>query len=201
MKVFANKIGTTHIYDEKNNHKIVTVLQLRKTTVEKLKTNDSDGYCALVFVESDPKIKSKKPVQGQFKNVVNPRYITEERVSEEKIQEAKISDELRVDGFNIGDKITVVSKTKGKGFQGTIKRHSFNTGPKTHGSHNYRQPGSIGATYPERTLKGKKMAGHMGNVVHTQKNKMVVRVEQELNRIWINGHISGANKSRLLITK
>ena len=200
MKVFAKKIGTTHLYDENNRHQVATVLELKKTILAKLKTQEKDGYLSAVMVLDDPKAKPLKSIINQFKGL-NPKKIMEERLKEEQLDSLEIGREYKADDFEEGDTVSISAKSKGKGFQGTVKRHNFNTGPKSHGSHNYRAPGSIGATSPSRVIKGRKMPGHMGSEQMTQKKLKVIRVDKENNHIWIKGQVVGPNKAIIIIQK
>lgn len=197
MKIFAKKIGTTHYYTDSNKHQIVTLLEVQKSVVGKIKTTEKDGYDALVLIDNQEKSEIKKSVKGQFKDL-NPAKIVEERV--ESI-DRKINDEYTISDISVGDVVSVSGMTKGKGFQGTVRRHGFNTGPKTHGSRNYRRPGSIGMTTPSRVPKGKSMAGQTGNVKVTQKKVTVERIDEKNNVIWVKGHIMGPNKASLIIAK
>ncbi len=197
MKIFAKKIGTTHYYTDNNKHQIVTVLELENSIVGKIKTTEKDGYNALVVVSEKENAKVKKSVKGQFKSL-NPIKISEVRVEE---IENKQGDSFSISDLAVGDVVSVSGRTKGKGFQGTVRRHGFNTGPKTHGSRNYRRPGSIGMTTPSRVVKGKSMAGHTGAVNATQKKVTIERIDADNNHIWVKGHIMGPNKASLIIVK
>ena len=186
MLVFAKKIGTTHFYDKENRHTVVTVLELIKTKVKGFRKQEKDGYDALILEGETAK---------------NNHKIRERRIPADKIGEYKEGQELDISMFNEGDRLEIEGRSKGKGFAGVVKRHGFATGPKTHGSHNYRQPGSIGSTYPQRTVKGRKMAGRMGQDKITLRNVKVERIEKEKGRIWVKGHIPGAPKSLVFIKK
>lgn len=199
MKTFAYKKGMTQIYKD-GNHVAVTVVSLPKSVICSFKTKEKDGYDACVIGLVDTKKKISKPLEGQSKGALKSRKLIESRIEEG--HELKVKD----DAFEAmklveGDKVTVMAKSKGKGFQGTVKRHDFNTGPKTHGSHNYRAPGSIGGGYPQRVVKGQKMPGQMGSVCNTIKNLIVERIDTEKNELWLGGSIPGANKQVLIIEK
>ena len=198
MKVYAKKISSTHLYNDSGKHVAVTVLGLLDTVVAGTKSVEKDGYEAVIYALADEKAKVKKPQLGQYHGI-KARKVSEERVNEST--DAKVNDKIDVSNFAEGDKIKIVSQSKGKGFAGTVKRHGFHTGPKTHGSHNYRAPGSIGVTDPSRVLKGKKMSGHMGAERITQQKLTVERVDTEKKQIWVRGSIAGPNKSIILITK
>jgi large subunit ribosomal protein L3 len=198
VKFFATKLGTTHYYNDKGKHQVVSVLELKKTVVGRLKSEERDGYTSLVLVQDSEKAKPNKTLRGQF-GKMNPKKITEERI--ESDPDTKIGDEFKITDLAKGDIVKVVGTSKGKGFQGTVKRHCFQTGPKTHGSRNYRRPGSIGMTTPSRVTKGKKMAGHMGVETITMNKVKIERVDEKNNVIWVKGHIVGPNKGQLYIIK
>lgn len=195
MKIFAIKKGMIHYYDDANKHKVVTVLELKKTIVAK-NENLNDGVLTH-FALFSKKPMAKKPVAGQYKEIGGFSKIV---TSKEK-SERKVSEEISINLIKENDVIAVYAKTKGKGFAGTIKRHGFHRGPKSHGSRNYRRPGSIGDTGPQRVLKGKKMSGHMGFVNKTIKNVQVVKIVEAENQVWLEGHIPGPKGSLSIIEK
>lgn len=199
MKTFAYKKGMTQIYKD-GSHVAVTVIGLPKSVICSFKTLEKDGYSACVVGLVDEKKKISKPVEGQSKNSLKSRKLVECRIDEN--HELKIKDDVfeKMD-LAEGDKVNVLAKSKGKGFQGTVKRHGFNTGPKTHGSHNYRAPGSIGGGYPQRVVKGQKMPGQMGAQTRTIKNLTIERIDRENREIWVGGSVPGANKQIFIIEK
>ena len=199
MKVFAKKIGMTQVYDERGFHTAVTILQLKQCVVLGGRSMNKDGYLGRIVGEIADGFVAKKSVAGQFKNFPGVKRVKEEKISSE--DQIEIGKKINSDDFVIGDKLIVYGVSKGKGFAGTVKRHSFNTGPKTHGSNNYRQPGSIGPTYPQRTILGRRMAGHMGADNIKLKQIKVIRIEKEINRIWVKGSVPGANKSEVILEK
>jgi len=147
-----------------------------------------------------------KPMAGHTKaagvaaKVFREFNLNEEvEVEGEEAKSYKVGDKLTVDIFTEGDLVQVTGTSKGKGFAGTIKRHNFTTGPKTHGSHNYRAPGSIGAGYPEHVMKGMHMAGHMGAEQVTVKNLKVVKVDTTNGTIAIRGAVPGPRKSVVVV--
>lgn len=200
MKTYAKKIANTHLYDDSGKHICVTVLELIETVVVGKRILDKDGYESVIYGMVSNKPSIKKSFINQFKDVENLKKVCEQRIKKEA-EESKVGTEITINDFSEGDILTVKSKTKGKGFAGTVKRHGFHTGPKTHGSNNYRQPGSIGDTGPQRVVLGKKMAGHMGDENVTLKNIKVVRVDKENSTLWIKGSLPGARKSLLTIEK
>lgn len=199
MKIFAKKIGMTHLYDDTAAHISATVLEVQKTVVIGKKTLDRDGYCAYVVGKVGSKTNHGKSFIGQLKGVEGITSLAEDRA--EDTEELNEKDVLDVKNIKEGDVFEVKAVTKGKGFSGTIKRHGFTTGPKTHGSNNYRQPGSIGPTYPQRVIKGRRMAGKMGAENTTVKNVRVLKVDETLNRIIVKGSIPGPNKASITLIK
>jgi len=193
MKIFATKKGTVQYYDESNIHRVATVLEFDKTIVAK---NEIVGGEVLVhFALYNKKPVANKPVRGQYKEVESFSKIV---TSIEK-SEMEVSKEVDATLIKEDDLVNVYSRTKGKGFAGTIKRHGFHRGPKSHGSRNYRRPGSIGDTGPQRVIKGKKMAGHMGFVNKTMKNVKVIKKIDSKKQIWLRGHIPGPKGSMSVI--
>jgi large subunit ribosomal protein L3 len=143
-----------------------------------------------------------KPLAGHLKkSKVSTKVLKEvlTKASDGEEASAKVGDTLKADVFAEGDIVSVTGTSKGKGFAGTIKRHNFHRGPKTHGSHNYRAPGSIGSMYPQHVVKGRKMAGQMGAEKVTIKNLKIVKVDSENNTIAIKGAVPGPNKSIVMI--
>jgi large subunit ribosomal protein L3 len=126
-----------------------------------------------------------------------PKIVREFRISED--EEAAVGDKINADVFNVGDVVDVIGTTKGKGWAGTIKRHNFHRGRKTHGGRSYRRPGSIGSMYPQHILKGKKMAGHMGVDQVTTKRLKVALIDTELNVTGVKGAVPGPRKGIVLI--
>jgi len=195
MKIFATKKGTIHYYDDLKRHRVATVLSLKKTIVAK--NEKINGGILIHYALCSKKPMANKPIAGQYKEIDNfSRIVTSKEKSERKVSE-EISPRL----IKENDSVVVYAKTKGKGFAGTIKRHGFKRGPKTHGSKNYRRPGSIGDTGPQRVLKGKKMAGHMGFVKKTIKNIRVIKAIEPKNQLWLEGHVPGPKGSLLIIEK
>lgn len=202
--ILARKLGMTAIFAEDSNIVPVTVLEAGPCTVVYKKTLERDGYKAvqLGFLPKKPS-RINKPLLGHFKKA-NIRggfyYLREFRV--EDLEAFEIGQVITVDGFKVGDKVTVTGTSKGRGFAGTVKRWGFKTGPQTHGSRSHRIPGSIGtSTFPGRVIKGKKMAGHMGNRRVTIKNLTVVEVRPEQNLLLLKGAVPGSRNSLVMIRK
>ena len=199
--ILGRKIGMTQVWDENDNIVPVTVIQAGPCTVSQVKTEATDGYNAVQIGFGD--IKSKhvtKPMAGHFaKAGVEPvRYLREVRVASG--EEHKVGDVVTVADFENTAKVDVIGTSKGKGFQGRIKRWGQGRGPMGHGSHFHRSSGSIGqCAYPARVLKGVKMAGHMGNERVTVKNLSVVRIDAEQNLILVKGAVPGAKNGLIAI--
>jgi len=199
MVVFAQKVQMTQVFDKNGAQKAVTVLKLKKTVLCSKKTEQKDQYNADVYGWVDERFRPTKSQEKKFKDIGPVRKIKEEKV--EKDSGTTQGKEITIADFKLGDKVNIVSASKGKGFAGTIKRHGFTAGPKTHGSCNWRKPGSIGPTYPQRTIKGRKMAGHMGVNRSIAKNLEIVTIREKENEIWVAGSVPGANKSIVIIKK
>ena len=200
--IIGKKIGMTQIFDETGKVIPVTVIEAGPCVVAQVKTVETDGYDAIQLGYGDVKEnKVNKPVKGHFaKGSVTPKkHLREFRV--DSIESYKVGDEVKADTFAAGDKIDVQGTSKGKGFQGVIKRHGQHRGPMGHGSMYHRRPGSMGSTStPGRVFKGKKLPGHMGNVTVTIKNLKVVRVDLDKNVILVKGSVPG-NKGAILKIK
>ncbi|RVU98171.1 50S ribosomal protein L3 [Coriobacteriales bacterium OH1046] len=195
--ILGRKLGMTQVWDENDNVVPVTVIQAGPCTVSQVKTKATDGYDAVQigFGEIKPK-RVNKPLAGHFKaQGVEPlRYLREVRV--ENAEEYKPGDQVTVEIFAETKAVDVTGTSKGKGFQGTIKRWNFSRGPMTHGSRNQRRPGSIGqCAYPARVRKGLHMAGHMGNERVTVKNLKLVRVDAEQNLLLVKGAVPGGKNA------
>lgn len=205
--VIAKKVGMTQIFDANGVRSGVTVLEVGPCVVTALKTTETDGYNAVQIGYGDAK-KLSKTQAGQVKksgaksNVlreVRTDAVVEVTEGEEQATALKVGDTLSADLFEVGEKIVVSAVSKGKGFAGTIKRHNFHRGPKTHGSHNYRAPGSIGAGYPQHVFKGIKMAGQMGHEKVTIKNQKIAMVDVENNLIAVVGSVPGPRRGIVMI--
>jgi large subunit ribosomal protein L3 len=197
--LLATKLGMTQLFDEKGRQSSVTLLEAKDCVVTQIKDISTDGYEAIQLGVASSK-NIAKPQAGHLKKAkASSRYLKEFRVEQEASDtdaQSKLSvgDKINTDSFEIGDKVRVQAISKGKGFAGTIKRHNFARGPKTHGSHNYRAPGSIGAGYPQHVFKGQKMAGRMGTDTVTVRNLEVIYIDSKNNIIGIKGAIPGPKK-------
>ena len=198
--VFGRKRHMTQAFQDDGTLVSVTVIEVEPNFVTAVRTADEDGYDAVqVGFGIVPTRKVNRPHAGQFEKHETPprRHIKELRgVSGE------VGSTIGADAFEVGDKVHVTSTSKGKGFQGTIKRHGFHRGPVSHGSHNVRAPGSVGASAdPARIFPGQKMPGQMGNKNATVKNLRVVAVDAEKNELWVRGGVPGGKGSVVRIRK
>jgi len=191
--LITRKIGMTSIIADNGDMQAVTLLSAVPCVVTRIKTDDTDGYQAIQLGFEESK-KLSKPVLGQFKGLkTTPKILHEFRVNTVD-ENMKIGDELGADTFEVGENVTVTGVTKGKGFAGTIRRHNFHRGRKTHGGHSYRRPGSIGSMFPQKVFKGKRMAGRMGHDQMTIKNLKVALIDNENHIIGIVGAVPGPKK-------
>ena len=199
--IIGKKVGMTQIFDEVGNVIPVTVIETTPNTVVQIKTIEKDGYNAIQLGYGEIKDKHiNKPEKGHFSkaNLTPKKHLREFRV--ENIENYKVGDEVKADIFQAGEKIDVQGITKGKGFQGVIKRHGQHRGPMGHGSMYHRRPGSMGPTStPGRVFKGKKLPGHMGKNTVTIQNLDVVKVDMDKNVILIKGSVPGAKGAILKI--
>ena len=195
--ILATKVGMTQIFNEDGLLIPVTVLQAGPCVVTQVKTEDNDGYTAVQVGYGDIREKLvNKPEKGHFDKagVAAKRFVKEFRF--ENAGEYTVGQELKADMFAAGDHIDATAVSKGKGFQGAIKRHGLQRGPMAHGSKYHRHAGSNGAcSDPSKVFKGKKMAGHMGSRRITIQNLEVVRVDADANLILVKGSVPGPKKS------
>ena len=193
----------TRIFGDDGSVVPVSVIEATPNTVTRLRTPERDGYAALQLGAGTAR-RVSRPLAGQFKELdreqQRPRDVREVRVDATDGYEP--GQQLDVSLFEAGELVDVTGVSKGHGFTGTIARHNFKRGPKTHGSTNYRQPGSIGAgTTPGRVFKGTRMGGHMGDQQVTVKKLKVVKVDAERNLILVKGAVPGARNGLLLVQK
>ncbi|GEK89781.1 large subunit ribosomal protein L3 [Alkalibacterium putridalgicola] len=199
--ILGRKVGMTQIFSEAGELLPVTVIEVQPNVVLQVKTTETDGYNAVQLGYEDKReVLSNKPAQGHVKkaNTAPKRFIKELRDAE--LGDVEVGNEIKVDTFAEGDIVDVTGTSKGKGFQGVIKRHGQSRGPETHGSRYHRRPGSMGmATHPGRVFKGKKLAGRMGGDQVTVQNLEIVRVDTDRNVLLIKGNVPGAKKSLIQI--
>ena len=198
--ILGKKLGMTQIFTEEGIVVPVTVVEAGPNVVTQVKTVEKDGYNAIQVGFEDAKEKSlNKPQKGHLAaaNVLK-KHLKEFRV--DAVEEFTVGQEIKADLFAAGEKIDVTGTSKGKGFQGPIKRHGQSRGPESHGSRYHRRPGSMGAcSYPGRVFKNKKLAGHMGSVKVTVQNLEVVKVDADKNLILVKGAIPGPKGSMVTI--
>lgn len=199
--ILATKVGMTQIFNESGVLVPVTVLEAGPCVVTQIKTKDSDGYDAVQvgYKAVRPKLVNK-PLKGVFEKagVEVKKHLQEFKFDD--VSSYKIADEIKADIFAAGDKIDVTAVSKGKGYQGAIKRHGQHRGPMAHGSKYHRHAGSNGSSSdPGHVAKGKKMPGHMGSEKVTVQNLEVVRVDAEKNLILVKGAVPGPRKSLVTV--
>ena len=198
--ILGKKLGMTQIFTEEGIVVPVTVVEAGPNVVTQVKTVEKDGYNAIQVGFEDAKEKSlNKPQKGHLAaaNVLK-KHLKEFRV--DAVEEFTVGQEIKADLFAAGEKIDVTGTSKGKGFQGPIKRHGQSRGPESNGSRYHRRPGSMGAcSFPGRVFKNKKLAGHMGSVKVTVQNLEVVRVDADKNLILVKGAIPGPKGSMVTI--
>ncbi|HXN36592.1 MAG TPA: 50S ribosomal protein L3 [Solirubrobacteraceae bacterium] len=190
--ILAKKLGMTQVFQEDGSVARVTVLEAGPCPVTAIRTSERDGYDAVQLAFGQAKEKHvSKPELGHLKKADAPpmRRLAEFRGEARELQ---LGDRVTVDAFEVGARVKIAGTSKGKGFQGTIKRHNFASGPKSHGSHNVRAPGSIGASaWPARVMKGIRGPGQMGAKRVTQKGLEVVRVDAKENLMLVRGSVPG----------
>jgi large subunit ribosomal protein L3 len=198
--LLTSKLGLTNILDDEGASIASTLLSAKPNTVTQLKNDETDGYRAVQVGFEDTK-KLGKSQAGHFKMAKSsPKVSREFRIiSEEETEGLEVGAQIGADSFELGDLVSVSGVSKGKGFAGTIKRHGFHRGRKTHGGRSYRRPGSIGSMYPQRIFPGKKMAGHMGHDNVTTKNLRVAFIDNELGVIGVEGAVPGPKKGLVLL--
>ena len=202
--ILGKKVGMTQIFDDDGRAVPVTVVEAGPCVVVQCKSEDSDGYEAVQIglVEGSPRRNATKAIKGHFQKAGIPptRFVAEVPVDSD--DESKPGDSVLADIFSADDKVRVVGKSKGRGFQGVIKRYHFGGGRATHGSMFHRAPGSIGrSATPSRVFPGQKMPGHMGDKRITIKNAQVVKVDIERNLLFLKGGVPGARNSYIRIVK
>ena len=199
--LIGKKVGMTQIFDEKGRVIPVTVIEAGPCVVAQVKSVETDGYNAIQLGFGDVKeSKLNKPEKGHFAkaNIAPKKHLREFRL--DSVEGITVGTELTVTEFAEGDRLDIQGTTKGKGFQGVIKRHGQHRGPMGHGSMYHRRPGSMGAcSFPGRVFKNKKLAGHMGSVKVTVQNLEVVRVDADKNLILVKGAIPGPKGSMVTI--
>ena len=199
MKAFiTRKVGMTSTIDEHGAMQAVTLLSTSDNVITQVKNVETDGYNA-IQVGAETTKKLSKSLIGHFKKSNStPKIVREFRV-DEITEDLQVGTSLNPEVFSVGDEVNVTGISKGKGWAGTIKRHNFKRGRKTHGGRSYRRPGSIGSMYPQKIFKGKRMAGQMGGEQVTVKNLRIALVDKELGVIGVTGAVPGPRKGIVII--
>ena len=199
--IIGKKIGMTQIFDEKGNVIPVTVIEATPNIVAQVKTVETDGYNSIQLGYGEVKDKHiNKPEKGHFAKagLTAKKHLREFRLDD--VQNVKVGDEVKADTFEQGEKVDVQGISKGKGFQGVIKRHGQHRGPMGHGSMYHRRPGSMGSTStPGRVFKGKKLPGHMGVQKITIQNLEIIKVDMDKNVLLVKGSVPGPKGAILKI--
>jgi large subunit ribosomal protein L3 len=202
--IIGKKIGMTQLFQENGETVAVTAIQAGPAVVTQVRSRERDGYEAVQVGLVETKVKQSQlssPERGHLRGLENVRHLREFRAADTSA--IKRGDKVDVGFLKQGDLVNVVGISKGRGFAGVVKRHHFSGGPKTHGqTDRHRAPGSIGATtWPGRVLKGKRMAGHMGNRRVTARKLKVVQADPERNLLLVKGAVPGANGGLVVIEK
>ena len=201
--MIGKKCGMTRVFSDDGQSVPVTIIQANPNRINSIKSSKTDGYKAIQVTTGQAKSKITKPTQGQYvKNNINPGVMLREfKLNNHEAEQVESGKEITVSYFKKGELVDVVGKTIGKGFAGVVKRHNFSMQDATHGnSLAHRAPGSIGQNQtPGRVFKGKKMAGHMGNVRKTSQNLEVIEIDEDRNLLFIKGSIAGHVNSDVII--
>jgi large subunit ribosomal protein L3 len=201
MMLIGKKIGMTQMFEESGKVVPVSVIEAGPCPVVQVKTAEKEGYAAIqIGFDEVKETRVSKAENGHFKKAsVTPRRILREvRVGD--ASSFKVGDMLDVKVFEGAKIVHVTGTSKGRGFAGTIRRHHFQRGRKTHGNKNYREPGSVGASaFPSRTFPGKRMPGRMGGVQRTTRNLTLVQIDAENNLLFVKGSIPGANNGIVFV--
>jgi large subunit ribosomal protein L3 len=200
--IIGKKLGMTQIFADDGSTVGVTVVEVEPSVVVQVKTKEKDGYDAIQLGYGRIKQKNvTKPLQGHF-NKANKGFFRNLKEFPAESGKYETGQEITADLFQVGDFVDVVGTSKGKGFQGVVKRHGFGGGRATHGSMHHRAPGSIGASAdPSRVFKGTKMGGQMGNVRKTVQNIQVWQVRSDRNLLLLKGSVPGSENALILIKK
>jgi len=195
--LITTKVGMTSTIAEDGAVEAITLLLVEPNVISQIKTAEQDGYTAVQVGTGSAKLG--KAQAGHFKLAkIMPKIVREFRV-QEITEDLKVGETLSPEVFSVGDIVNATGISKGKGWAGTIKRHNFHRGRKTHGGRSYRRPGSIGSMYPQHIFKGKRMAGQMGHVQVTTRNLTIALVDAENKVIGVKGAVPGPRKSTVII--
>lgn len=197
--LLGKKIGMTNVFAADGKLIPVTVVEVGPCVVTQVKTTQTDGYNAVQLgFDEKPVEKLNRPSAGHLKKATDKGFKVLREFRCDDVDQIEAGATLSVDLFSVGDKVNISGISKGRGFQGTIKRHGFSRGPETHGNRNHRKPGSIGnSAWPGKVFKGKKMPGHMGTDRKTTKNLTIVDIKKEENLLLVKGAVPG-HKTGLL---
>ncbi len=201
--LLGKKIGMTNVFSAEGRLVPVTVVQAGPCVVTQVKTEDKDGYNALQLGFDEKKVERlNKPIAGHLKKSTDKGFRVFREFRTDDPEGIESGTTLSTDMFSVGDKVNISGISKGRGFQGTIKRHGFSRGPETHGNRNHRKPGSIGnSAWPAKVIKGKKMPGHMGTDRETVKNLIIVDIKHEDNLLLVKGPVPGFKTGILEVRK
>jgi len=202
--LIGKKLGMSQIFEEKGNVIPVTVVKAGPCYITQIKTKETDGYTSIqIGYEEVKENKLNKPKLGHLKknNLLPLKILKEFKLKEDEVKQFSIGQKIDVSIFKEGEYIDVTGTSIGKGFQGVVKRHGFHGGPATHGSMSHRAPGSIGSTTFQRVIKGRRMAGHMGNERVTIQNLKIVKIIPEKNLILVKGSVPGFKNNYIFIKK
>ena len=199
--ILGTKVNMTQFFQEDGVVVPATIVSVPKSVVTQVKTVDTDGYNSIQIASGERKEKNIAKAQlGHFDGKGNFRFVKEFRLKGEETSDLKVGDVLNADTFEVGDIVVVSGASKGKGFQGGVKRHGFKGAPTSHGHrHDTRKPGSIGATGPQRVFKGTRMAGRMGSDRISVKNLEIIAVDMKNNQLLVKGALPGKRGTMLEI--
>lgn len=201
--LLGKKIGMTSVFSSDGKIVPVTVVQAGPCVVTQVKTKETDGYTSLQLGFDEKKVeKLSKPIAGHLKKATDKGFRVLREFRTDTVEDIEPGETIGVDIFNVGEKVNISGISKGRGFQGTIKRHGFSRGPETHGNRNHRKPGSIGnSAWPGKVFKGKKLPGHMGVNRETVKNLTIVDIKPEENLLLVKGAVPGCKTGILEVQK
>ncbi len=201
--LLGKKIGMTTVFSATGELVPVTVVQVGPCVVTQVKTVETDGYNSIQLGFDEKKVeKLSKPVAGHLKKSTDKGFRVLREFRADTVEDIEAGAVISIDMFSVGDKVTVSGISKGRGFQGTVKRHGFARGPETHGCRNHRKPGSVGnSAWPGKIIKGKKMPGHMGVNRETVKNLTIMDIKHDDNLLLIKGAVPGYKTGILEVKK
>jgi large subunit ribosomal protein L3 len=201
--LLGKKVGMTNVFSADGKLVPVTVVQVGPCVVTQVKTKESDGYNAIQLgFDEKPVEKLNKPIAGHLKKSTDKGFRVLREFRTDDVETVELGAAIGIDIFSVGDRVSVSGISKGRGFQGTIKRHGFSRGPETHGSRNHRKPGSIGnSAWPGKVFKGKKLPGHMGTNRETVKNLTIVDIRHDDNLLLVKGPVPGFKTGLLEVQK